>query len=220
LVLSPPAYGKPNAGVFIFLRLAAVSQRVDRAVFFVDGNNFYHGCEKLPLFNLGRLNFARVCMKLVGPRQWTATRYYVGQVPRTGNLHLSAEQKKFFSFLTSCDSRISVHLGRIEPRRAKSDAARELGRYLAGLRVRIDRSVYRDLVAISQKYAVTTVMVEKAVDVKIAIDMVVMAERDEYDTAYLLSADGDLTPAVGAVRIAEKGLRSQRTKRRATRRGL
>ena len=45
-------------------------------------------------------------------------------------------------------------------------------------------------------------MVEKAVDVKIAIDMVVMAERGEYDTAYLLSADGDLTPAVAAVRTS------------------
>ena len=43
-------------------------------------------------------------------------------------------------------------------------------------------------------------MVEKAVDVQIAVDMVVMAERDEYDTAYLLSSDGDLSPAVDAVR--------------------
>ena len=104
-----------------------MNHRVDRAVFFVDGSNFYHGCEKLPLSNLGRLNFAKVCTKLVGPRQWTATRYYVGQVPPTGNLALSADQKKFFGFLTSCDPRISVHLGRIEQRRAKSEAAEELG---------------------------------------------------------------------------------------------
>ena len=31
-----------------------------------------------------------------------------------------------------------------------------------------------------------------------------MAERDEYDTAYLLSSDGDLTPAVEAVTAAGK----------------
>jgi hypothetical protein len=37
----------------------------------------------------------------------------------------------------------------------------------------------------------------------LAVDMVRMAERNEYDTAYLLSADGDFTPAVKAV--AEKG---------------
>ena len=36
------------------------------------------------------------------------------------------------------------------------------------------------------------------------IDMVVMAERDEFDTAYLLSADGDFTPAVDAVRAHGK----------------
>lgn len=46
----------------------------------------------------------------------------------------------------------------------------------------------------------TTVMVEKAVDVQIAIDMVIMAEHDDFETAYLLSADGDLTPAIEAVR--------------------
>lgn len=34
----------------------------------------------------------------------------------------------------------------------------------------------------------------------IAVEMVSMAERDEYDAAYLLSADGDFTPAVQAVR--------------------
>jgi uncharacterized LabA/DUF88 family protein len=38
----------------------------------------------------------------------------------------------------------------------------------------------------------------------IAVDMVVMAERDELDTAYLLSADGDFTPAVHAVRAHGK----------------
>jgi uncharacterized LabA/DUF88 family protein len=34
--------------------------------------------------------------------------------------------------------------------------------------------------------------------------MVVMAERDELDSAYLLSADGDFTPAVKAVRCHGK----------------
>lgn len=34
----------------------------------------------------------------------------------------------------------------------------------------------------------------------LAIDMVVMSERDAFDAAYLLSADGDFTPAVEAVR--------------------
>jgi uncharacterized LabA/DUF88 family protein len=41
---------------------------------------------------------------------------------------------------------------------------------------------------------------EKGVDVKIATDMVAMACGGEYDTAILVSADGDLAPAVVEVR--------------------
>ena len=41
-----------------------------------------------------------------------------------------------------------------------------------------------------------TFMVEKAVDVMLAVDFVIMAQRNEYDTAYLLTADGDYTHAV------------------------
>jgi uncharacterized LabA/DUF88 family protein len=32
----------------------------------------------------------------------------------------------------------------------------------------------------------------------LAVDLVRMADRDEYDVAYLLAADGDYTPAVEA----------------------
>lgn len=38
--------------------------------------------------------------------------------------------------------------------------------------------------------------VEKQVDVRIAVDLVSMAHRNEYEVAYLLSADGDFVPAV------------------------
>lgn len=41
--------------------------------------------------------------------------------------------------------------------------------------------------------------VEKAVDVMLAVDMVAMALRDEYDVAYLLAADGDYTHAAQTV---------------------
>jgi uncharacterized LabA/DUF88 family protein len=46
--------------------------------------------------------------------------------------------------------------------------------------------------------------VEKAVDVFLAIDLVSLAMSDAYDAAYLLSADGDYTPAVEAVRRLNK----------------
>ena len=42
----------------------------------------------------------------------------------------------------------------------------------------------------------TPYYVEKQVDVRIAVDLVGLAHHNEYDVAYLLSADGDFVPAV------------------------
>jgi uncharacterized LabA/DUF88 family protein len=47
-------------------------------------------------------------------------------------------------------------------------------------------------------------MVEKAVDVGLAVDLVIMAQRNEYDVAYILAADGDYTPAARAAQSMGK----------------
>lgn len=60
--------------------------------------------------------------------------------------------------------------------------------------------------SIANRHSRLKVTSEKAVDVKLAVDMVMMAQRDEYDAAYLLSADGDFTPAVEAVRAIGKSV--------------
>jgi uncharacterized LabA/DUF88 family protein len=70
--------------------------------------------------------------------------------------------------------------------------------------VRIDRTVYQELLALAHRHRVATVIVEKAVDVMLAVDMVLMAGRNEFDAAYLLSADGDYTHAVRAVQAFGK----------------
>ncbi len=171
-----------------------------RAILFVDGSNWYHGCKAIGLRGIGHTNFFKVAHKLLGPRDRIATRYYVGRVPSTGNLDLARQQQAFLGYQQSLDRRFSIHFGRIETRPLENFAAKELRRYLAELPVRIDPVVYAKLSDIANRYAVVDVMVEKAVDVQIATDMVLMAERDEYDCAYLLSADGDLTPAVEFVR--------------------
>ena len=48
-------------------------------------------------------------------------------------------------------------------------------------------------------YRVPTDPKEKGIDVRIAIDLVMMAMRDEYDVGILFSADTDLVPALEAV---------------------
>lgn len=123
----------------------------------------------------------------------------MGEVPHGGIRKLAAKQRRFLAYLRSCHPRITAHLGRLEPRDIPSEAAAQLHRYLRELRVRIPLAVYHDLLELARSHSLARVMVEKAVDVQLAVDMVVMAERNEYDTAYRLSADADFTPAVGAV---------------------
>ncbi|RKX69107.1 NYN domain-containing protein [candidate division WOR-3 bacterium] len=43
-------------------------------------------------------------------------------------------------------------------------------------------------------------LVEKGVDVRLAVDMLSLAYRDVYDTAILVSGDGDFVPVVKAVK--------------------
>jgi len=176
-----------------------------RAIVFVDGSNWYHSLRDLGLERLGRLDYGKISRKLVGPRDWVETRYYVGQVPQTGDASLYAAQRRFLASLCATDRRISARLGRLEMRPVDDPAANELLRYLATLRTRIDPRVYHDLIRMGRSHQKSRLLVEKAVDVMLAVDMVVMAERGQFDAAYLLSADGDFTPAVRSVR--ECGLR-------------
>lgn len=204
LALSPPGLRKRTPGVFSSRPEDQPRMNANRAAFFVDGSNWYHGCLSLGLRRLGHLNFARLSRRLAGPRRWVATRYYVGLVPRTGDPRLASEQQRFLDRLRTQDPRISVHLGRLEPRRVPNETAMALRRYLASLKVRIDPQVYGDLFRLAEAHADVSVMVEKAVDVQIAINLVSMAEHDAFDTAFLLSADSDLAPAVAAAKLSGK----------------
>lgn len=172
----------------------------DRAILFVDGNNWYHALKGIGMTGLLQLDYTMVASKLVGPRQWVGTRYYVGQVTQAGNPKLYAAQRRFVSALESSDPRVSVHFGRLETRLFVNPAVKELRQLLSRLPVRLDPTVYRALSELAAKHAHASVIQEKAVDVMLAVDLVILAERNQFDTAYLLSADGDFTPAVEAVR--------------------
>ncbi len=179
---------------------------MQRAIFFVDGNNWYHSLRDLQLTELQRLDYKRIFDKLAGPaRTWLEARYYLPDVGALGDPNLLADQRAFLKQLREQDNRISIiQTGRLEPRQAKNRAAQELIEYLGALRIRIDRQVYQDLLAIGRAHRSARVFVEKAVDVQVAVDMVEMAVADKFDVAYLLSADGDYTPAVEAVKAHGK----------------
>lgn len=168
----------------------------DRAVVFIDGNNWFHGLRHAGVDDRSQLCYKKISEKLLGPREWLGTRYYIGQVDPRSNSALYAQQRSFLASLTSTDDRISFHLGRIEPRQSNNEAANELRRYLGTLTTKIDPNVFAELNEIAKRHCDAIVYVEKAVDVFLAVDLVTMAVRDEYDSAYVLSADGDYTPAV------------------------
>lgn len=179
----------------------------ERAAVFVDGNNWYHGLRRLGFTGLGSFNYAKVSRKLMAPppsREWIGTRYYVGQVQQRGTTSLYAEQRRYMAWLQARDSRISIHYGRLEERSAESKVALELKQYLASLRVKIDPGVYNDLSQMAKRHEKTSITVEKAVDVMLAVDMVAMAIKNEYDVAYLLAADGDYTHAAQVVMTGGK----------------
>jgi uncharacterized LabA/DUF88 family protein len=176
----------------------------DRAVIFIDGNNWFHGLCSVAVEDRGRLDYKKISEKLVGPRFWLETRYYIGRINQRDNPTLYAQQRSFLAGLKSTDPRISVHFGRIEPRAVSNDAAIELSAYLAKMQSKIEPSVSSDLNEIARRHSQATVYVEKAVDVFLAVDLVTMALADSYDAAYVLSADGDYTPAVQVVRGLQK----------------
>ncbi len=178
----------------------------NRAILFIDGNNWYHSLKKLRVPNMFDLSYSKISQKLVQNRDWVETRYYIGRVPQKDNHQLYADQRRFISQLEQENGRISAHFGRLEERPVKDRTAKQLKKYLAGANIRIPRRIYRDLYAIAEESGKATIRVEKAVDVMLAVDLVVMAERNQYDTAYILSADGDFTPAVTVARDLGKSV--------------
>lgn len=175
---------------------------VERAILFIDGNNWYHGIKHSGVDHLRQLSYPKIAAKLVGPaREWIGTRYYIGRMNQAWSVQLAADQRSFLAAFEASDgARPSVHYGRLEIRDVVSDAADELATYLGSLKTQIDPKVFQDLQSISQRYKTSKTQVEKAVDVMLAVDLVTMAQQNKFDTAYILSADGDYTHAADYVR--------------------
>ncbi len=179
----------------------AKNAKNDSAVIFIDGNNFYHGMRDIGLTTGVDFDYEAFSRKLLGGRKWVETRYYTGRVQQKDDLTRYQTQRKFIAHLQRF-SQISVFLGRLETRPAKG-SNQKLQNWLNALPRRDDMdlpsNVVDELTMIAQS-ASAPIWIEKAVDVMTATDMVSMAYEKQYDVAYLVSADGDFTPAVKKVR--------------------
>lgn len=168
----------------------------DKAFLFIDGNNWYHACKTGGLSDLFALDYAKISQKLVGPREWVETRYYIGALKQ--HQQGFREQRQFNSRIQNQDTRISVHLGRMEERPNENKLATDLLDYVQS--APLDPAVKVELTRMANAQRSIILLKEKAADVMLAVQMVSLALHDKFDHAYLLSADGDFTPAVQLVR--------------------
>ncbi len=173
-------------------------QPQESAIVFIDGSNWYHAAKRIGVVvsDIDYWNFAH---KLAQQhRRVIGVRYYVGQV--SGDLTRSRKQKTFIRTLEK--QNVQITLGRIEKKKIQpgnNQIQRKLRNFLLSRGHLIkEPSVLNGLQSIISEE--TYIYTEKRVDVSIAVDMVMKAMNNEFDVAYLVSADGDFIPAVEAVR--------------------
>jgi uncharacterized LabA/DUF88 family protein len=143
---------------------------VERVCVFIDGANFYHQCKD----NLGRtdVDLGAFAGLLVGPsRTLVRTYYYTCRLTPDHPLEMRKSQEKFLGALDHIDY-LEVRLGKLVRRSGKCNACGN----------------------VEEKW------LEKGVDMRLGVDMLAAAAKDMYDTAVLVSGDGDLAEAVKAVK--------------------
>lgn len=137
---------------------------------FIDGSNFYKSCAR----NLGRtdVNLTAFASTLVGPtRSLVRTYYYTVVLPPDADPAAIKGQQGFLNALKK--------MPYLEPRFGK-------------LVKREDEC--QSCHAKHERWQ------EKGVDMRIGVDMLSLASKNNYDVAVLVSGDGDLREAVQAVK--------------------
>lgn len=143
---------------------------MDRVYVFIDGSNFYHLCRE----NLNRtdVNIGDFAKGLVGPdRRLVRIYYYNCLLPPDHPEEARRGQQRFIGALDRTPY-LEVRLGKLVQRNL----------------------VCRECGASHVRWA------EKGVDMRMGIDMLLAASKDLYDTAILVTGDGDLAEAVRAVK--------------------
>ena len=167
-----------------------------RCTVFIDGSNFYHGLRRLGVDGQ-HLDYRGMAKKLLQGRELQEVRYYVGKL--SGDLPRMRRQSR--TLRTLSQQGVRVELGRVEKNMMPAHAnplVRRLREVIAARRTELSGSLAAELESLCNQEV--AYYVEKQVDVLIAVDMVGMAQRDEYDLAYLLSADGDFVPVLREIR--------------------
>ncbi len=163
-----------------------------RAVVFIDGNNWFHGLRKIGV-DAYDLDYRKVARELLKGRSLVEIRFYIGKVTRDRDR--IERQRRKIAFLEAQGVRVTwgrIQRNLIPPNR--NPALTRLRTILAEDGSRVPSDIREQLEELGNMPVPD--YVEKKVDVAIAVDLVRMAYEDEYDVAYLLSADADYVTAV------------------------
>jgi len=159
----------------------------ERAAIFIDGSNFYHGL-KICIGNT-KVDFSKFSQLLCGSRELVRAYYYNAPVNQQAFPDIYKDQQKFFGSLKTVPYFV-LKLGRLEKRTVKVDKENLI-------------KTFGDDVAklILEKWGeVITTYVEKGVDIDLAADMLRLAYNNAYDTAIIVTGDGDFVSAVNGVK--------------------
>jgi len=159
----------------------------ERAAIFIDGSNFYHGL-KICIGNT-KVDFSKFSQLLCGSRELVRAYYYNAPVNQQAFPDIYKDQQKFFDSLKTVPYFV-LKLGRLEKRTVKVDKENLM-------------KTFGDDVAklILEKWGeVITTYVEKGVDIDLAADMLRLAYNNAYDTAIIVTGDGDFVSAVNGVK--------------------
>lgn len=160
---------------------------MERVTIFIDGSNFYHGLKANNCST--KIDFHKLSKLLTGQQRSLIRTYYYNAAYNQGdNPSEYANQLRFLTGLRRTPY-LAVRLGRLEKRTTQIDQEK--------LKEALGDKLTRRFIEIFGKEI--TSYVEKGVDIAIAVDMLKFAYSDSYDTAILISGDGDFVSALEEV---------------------
>ena len=164
----------------------------ERISIFIDAGNFYHLVLKKLGWHEVEFNFEGFVNFLANGRQIIkdGKRFYIGTVREKQDGHESTKamsnQTKLFSELINSGNWV-IQTSKLRTRTEK---------------IKIDNRVvnYQQILKSGIKEVVYKKAREKGIDVQLAVDLLIDAFDNKYDTAVIVSSDTDLVPAINVVR--------------------
>ncbi len=164
---------------------------MEKVCIFIDGANFYHLVLKKLRFQEINFNYDKFVNFLVSDRQISTNgkRFYVGTVSeKVGDMRTKKAMSNQTTFFTKLKkNNWEIKTSKLRRRMEKIPVDGRVIEYEKLKKIGISEIQY-------ERYR------EKGIDVKLAVDLIVGAIDNKYDTAVIVSSDSDIIPAIDWVR--------------------